>query len=42
MYGGTLDGLKVCIKRVRVYTQDGPQKAARVRFDAVASPVCHH
>jgi len=32
VYEGTLDGLRVCIKRVRVYTQDGPQKAARVRF----------
>ena len=31
MYEGTLDGLRVCIKRVRVYTQDGPRKAARVR-----------
>ena len=31
MHEGTLDGSKVCIKRVKVYTQDGPQKAARVR-----------
>ena len=30
MYEGTLDGSRICIKRVRMYTQDGPQKAARV------------
>ncbi|KAF9644320.1 kinase-like protein, partial [Thelephora ganbajun] len=27
VYQGTLEGEKVCIKRVRVYTQDGPQKS---------------
>ena len=27
VYKGTLDGLKVCIKRVTVYDEDGPQKA---------------
>lgn len=32
VYKGTLDGRRVCIKRVRVYIQDGPRKAARVRF----------
>ena len=31
VYKGTLDGSMVCIKRIRVYTPDGPQKAARVR-----------
>ena len=38
VYEGTLDGLRVCIKRVRVYTQDGPQKAARVRPRHPRSP----
>ena len=32
VYEGTLDGSKVCVKRVRMYTKDGPRKAARVRF----------
>ena len=31
MYYGTLDGSRVCIKRMRVYMKDGPQKAAKVR-----------
>ena len=31
VYEGTLDGSRVCIKRVKVYTQGDPQKAARVR-----------
>jgi hypothetical protein len=30
VYGGTLNGSKVCIKRMRVYTGD-PQRAAKVR-----------
>ena len=30
MYEGTLGRLRVCIKRVRVYTRDGPEKAAKV------------
>jgi len=41
MYEGTLDGSKVCVKRVPVYIQDGPTKAAKVRIDAVAFPICH-
>ena len=32
MYEGTLDGSKVCIKRLRVYTKGGPRKATRVRY----------
>ena len=32
VYNGTLDGSRVCIKRVRVYTEDGPEKAAKVRY----------
>ena len=30
VYDGTLDGSKICVKRIRVYTQPGPQKAAKV------------
>ena len=32
VYEGTLDGSRVCIKRVRVYAQDGPQKTTKVRL----------
>ena len=32
VYEGSLDGSRVCIKRVKAYVQDGPQKAARVRY----------
>jgi hypothetical protein len=32
VYQGSLNGLRVCIKRVRVYTKDDPKKAERVRF----------
>ena len=38
MYEGTLGGSRVCIKRMRVYLNDDPNKAAKVRFDAVCSP----
>ena len=31
VYEGTLDGLKVCVKRVRVYTGDDPEKIVKVR-----------
>jgi len=31
VFKGTLDGSRVCIKRVRVYTDDDPKKAAKVR-----------
>ena len=30
MYEGTLDGSKVCVKRVRVYSRDGPEAAKKV------------
>lgn len=39
MYHGFLNGSRVCIKRVRVYTSYGPQKAAKVHPDAVAFTV---
>ena len=32
VYEGTLNGSKVCIKRMRVYTRDDPQRAAKVRY----------
>jgi len=33
VYGGTtLNGSRVCIKRVRVYTKDPPKKAIKVRL----------
>jgi len=32
MYEGSLDGSRVCVKRVRVYTKDDPKKAAKVRY----------
>ena len=38
VYEGTLDGSRVCVKRIRVYTQDGPQKAARVRYQHLLFP----
>ena len=30
VYEGRLHGSKVCVKRVRVYSKDGPQKATKV------------
>ena len=32
VYRGTLGDTKVCIKRVRAYTRDGPEKAIKVRY----------
>ena len=32
VYLGTLDGSRVCVKRVRVYARDGPEKAAKVHY----------
>jgi len=32
VYEGTLNGSKVCVKRIRVYTQDGPEEATKVRY----------
>ena len=34
LYKGTLDGSPVCVKRMRVYLRDGPEKAVKV--------CCHH
>ena len=41
VYKGTFDGRKVCIKRLRVYLKDGPQKAAKVRYRRRRLPVHH-
>ena len=31
IYEGTLNGSKVCVKRVRIYSKEGPEKATKVR-----------
>lgn len=36
MHEGTLDGSRVCVKRVRIYTQD-TNRSAKVCYYAVAS-----
>jgi hypothetical protein len=36
VYEGSLNGSRVCVKRVRIYTKDGPKKAIQVHFR------CHH
>ena len=37
VHEGTLDGSRVCIKRVRMYTRDGPRRATKVR--SAVSPI---
>ena len=32
IYEGTLNGSKVCVKRVRIYTKEGPEKATKVQY----------
>ena len=32
VYEGTLDGSKVCVKRVRVYSEGVPKKTTKVRY----------
>ena len=32
VYEGTLHGLRICVKRMRVYIRDGPKKATKVRY----------
>ena len=41
MYQGTLNDSNVCVKRIRVYTQEGPQEATKVR-SAVSTFIAHH
>ena len=38
IYQGTLDGEDVCVKRVRVYSKDGPKQATKVRHRRHFSP----
>ena len=42
MYKGTLDGSRVCIKRVRMYLRGSPEKPTKVHIDAVAFAIHHH
>ena len=42
VYEGNLNGSTVCVKRVRMYTKDGPEKATKVHYDAITFPACHH
>ena len=37
LYEGTFDGSKVCVKRVQVYSKDGPEKATKVRCPIIFS-----
>ena len=39
IFKGTLNGAGVCVKRVRIYSKDGPDKAIKVCFYAITSPV---
>ena len=42
MYEGwLLDGSKVCVKRVRFYSKDGPEKATKVRHRPHHFPIYH-
>ena len=31
IFKGTLNRLSICVKRIRVYSKDGPEKATKVR-----------
>ena len=42
VYEGSLNGSKVCIKRVRMYTQEGPEKAIKVHRCCRCSPIRHY
>jgi len=39
LYEGSLNGSKVCVKHVRVYSKDGPGKATQVHHP-ISSPAC--
>ena len=41
MYQGTLDGSKVCIKRMRVYSKEDIQEGTKVCFDSIVFPAHH-
>ena len=38
VYKGTLNGSKICVKRIQVYAQDIHQTTAKVYFDALTFP----
>jgi hypothetical protein len=40
VYEGTFDGSEVCVKRIRVYSNDGPEKAIKVDHH-IALPAGH-
>jgi len=40
VYEGTFNGSKVCVKRIRVYSRDGPKEATKVRYP-FDFPFCH-
>ena len=40
MYRGALNGSRVCVKRVKVYSKDGPEKAIKVHRP-LTFPICH-
>ena len=42
VHDGTLGGSRVCVKRVRVYIKDGPQKATKVCSDTVTFSIHYH
>ena len=39
VYEGTLDGSKVCVKRVRVYSRDGQTKSTKVRVPSFSQSI---
>ena len=39
IYEGILNGSRVCVKRVRIYSEDGPDKTTRVHFNAITPSV---
>jgi len=40
VYEGTLKGSKVCVKRVRVYSKDTPEKATKARYPNASHACC--
>jgi len=32
VYEGSLNGSRVCVKRIRIYSKDDPEKATKVHF----------
>ena len=39
IYEGTLNGSRVCVKRIRIHSEDGPQGAIKVHFNAITPSV---